>query len=173
MHFYEDGIKIIPAYAQVESCGVKTENAGRKQVLRGHRFMKLYSMHQEPTKDPELLKEYRESRETGLVRVGEKTLFFKVRLRVYYVPFSDIRRLFRRVFVLPGNGRAGKGGMQMENLVICGEEGELAQIQLPGAEAARELMKELKEKVPHADFSSLARKKTDEQPADGEQEKHT
>ena len=123
--------------------------------------MKLYSMKQEPSRDPELLAEYEKAREIGVVRVGETTFFFRVRLRVYYIPYSDIRRCFRRVFLVPANMCCGKGNLEMENLVICGEEGELAQIQLPGTRAAKELMKVLREKMPEADFSGPAKKKED------------
>ena len=120
--------------------------------------MKIYSIQQEPTKDPELLAEYEKAREIGVVRVGEKTLFFKVRLRIYYIPYKDITRCFRRVFLVPAKMCCGKGNLEMENLVVCGEAGELAQIQLPGTRAAKELMKELKARMPHADFSSPAKK---------------
>ena len=126
--------------------------------------MKLYSLSSEPTKDPALLEEYQQAREIGVVRIGEQTLFFRVRLRIYYVPYADIRRCFRRVFVVPANVCCGKGNLEMENLVICGEEGELAQIQLPGTRAAKELMKELHRRMPHVDFSSPA-KKTEEEGA--------
>ena len=120
--------------------------------------MKIYSIQQEPTKDPELLAEYEKAREIGVVRVGERTLFFKVRLRIYYIPYADVTRCFRRVFLVPAKMCCGKGNLEMENLVVCGEAGELAQIQLPGTRAAKELMKELKARMPHADFSSPAKK---------------
>ena len=123
--------------------------------------MKLYSIQSEPTKDPALLEEYRSGREIGVVRVGETTLFFRVRTRIYYIPYSDIRRCFRRVFVVQANVCCGKGNLEMENLVVCGETGELAQIQLPGTRAAKELMKVLREKMPEADFSGPAKKKED------------
>ena len=120
--------------------------------------MKLYSMQQEATKNPELLAEYENAREFGTVRAGERTFFFKVRLRIYYIPYTEIRRCFRRVFLIPAGTGKGKTELEVENLVICGEEGELAQVQLPGSQMARELMKVLKERIPHADFSSPAKK---------------
>ena len=113
-------------------------------------------MQQEATKDPDLLAEYENARGFGTVRVGDRTFFFKVRLRIYYIPYTEIRRCFRRVFLIPA-GR-GKTELEVENLVSCGEEGELAQIQLQGSQPAKELMKELKERIPHADFSSPAKK---------------
>ncbi len=120
--------------------------------------MKLYSMQQEATKDPDLLAEFENAREFGTVRAGERTFFFKVRLRTYYIPYTDIRRCFRRVFLIPAGAGKGKSELELENLVICGEEGELAQIQIPGSRMAKELIKELKERIPHADFSSPAKK---------------
>ena len=125
--------------------------------------MKLYSVNSEPTKDPALLEEYRNGREIGVIRVGEHTLFFRVRMRICYIPYSDIRRCFRRVFLIPANVCCGKGNLEMENLVVCGDAGELAQIQLPGTRAARELMKLLHERIPGADFSGPAKKKEDPQ----------
>lgn len=125
--------------------------------------MKIYSMKSEPSKDSALLEDYQSAREIGVVRLGEKSLFFRVRLRVYYIPYGDIRRCFRRVFAVPAGVCCGKGDLEVENLVIWGDEGELAQIQLPGTRAAREVIRTLKEKVPEADFSSPNRKKAGEQ----------
>lgn len=122
--------------------------------------MKLYSLDGSPTKDPQLLEEFSAAREIGVLRIGESALFFRVRLRQYYIPFSEIRRVFRRVYAVPANVCCGKGNLEIENLVIQGEERELAQIQLPGTRAAREAVKELKSKLPDADFSTPPRKKT-------------
>lgn len=111
--------------------------------------MKLYSINGEPFKDPALLEEHGAAREIGIVRLGEEDLFFRVRLRTYFIPYKDIVRAFRRVFTVPANVCCGKGQMDMEYLVICDEEKELAQIQLPGEKAAKEVMRVLGEKAPH------------------------
>ena len=116
--------------------------------------MKIYSIKSEPSKDSALLEDYQSAREIGAVRIGKDSLFFRVRLRVYYIPYRDIRRCFRRVFVLPANVCCGKGDLEVENLVVWGDAGELAQIQLPGTRAAKEVIRTLKERIPEADFTS-------------------
>ena len=96
--------------------------------------------------------EYRAAREIGKVRLGELRLFFRSGLKIYYIPYKDVRRCFRRVQVIPARRRFGRGDFQLENLVICGGEGELAQVQLPGTKAAKQLMEELEERIPEAEF---------------------
>lgn len=120
--------------------------------------MKLYALDGSPTKDPGMLEEFNAAREIGALRIGERNLYFRVRLRQYYIPFGEIRRIFRRVFVVSSNVCCGKGELEVENLVIQGEERELAQIQLPGTRAAREAVRVLKEKLPEVDFSTPGKK---------------
>ena len=100
-----------------------------------------------------LAREYKAAREIGVVRIGEERLFFRVRLRIYWIPYTDIRRCFRRVMMVPAAVCCGRGELPVENLVVTGERGELAQIQLPGTRAAKELMKALQEKMPDIPFS--------------------
>jgi hypothetical protein len=69
----------------------------------------------------------------------------------YYVAYEEMTRCFRRVLLIPVAG--GKKNMRLETLVIADKKGDLAQIQIPGADAARALLKEIKEKAPHADFT--------------------
>ena len=103
--------------------------------------MKFYPLR-EVCDDPSLLEEdYRSAREIGVIRTGKEFLFFRVRLRHYYMPYAGITRC------------CGRGDLQIENLVVCSGKEELAVIQLPGTRAARELMKELKNRMPDADFS--------------------
>lgn len=122
--------------------------------------MKLYALDGTPTKEPEMLEEFTSAREIGALRIGEKNLYFRVRLRQYYIPFGEIRRIFRRVFVVSSNVCCGKGELEVENLVIQGEDQsrDLAQIQMPGTRAAREAVRVLKEKLPEVDFSTPGKK---------------
>lgn len=100
-----------------------------------------------------LADEYKSAREIGLVRLGDRRLYFKKGLRVYYVPYEDIGRLFRRVVSVPARLCCGKGELNMEHLVVCGkDERELAQIQLPDTRAARALMEQLRTVAPQAEF---------------------
>ena len=120
--------------------------------------MKLYALDGTPTQESLMLEEFSAAREIGALRIGERNLFFRVRLRQYYIPFGEIRRIFRRVFVVSSNVCCGKGELEVENLVVQGEDRELAQIQLPGSRAAREAVRVLKEKLPGVDFSTPGKK---------------
>ena len=94
--------------------------------------------------------EYKEGREIGRIRFGETQFFFRSMRRVYYLPYSEIRRYFRRVMMVPARLCCGKGNFQMENLVICGDDGELAQIGLPGVKAAKIVMECMAKLAPQA-----------------------
>ena len=101
--------------------------------------------------DPSLLQEeYKQAREIGKLRLGNRNLFFRVGLKAYHIPYADIRRYFRRVMQVPAKMCCGNGNFEIENLVICGDAGELAQIQLPGAKAAKIVMDCLAELAPDA-----------------------
>ena len=117
--------------------------------------MKFYPLDESvvPVDEEELNKEYKTAREIGKVKMGELRLFVKTGLKTYYIPYHDIRRMFRRVLAVPAKLCCGKGDFEIENLVICGEnDQELAQVQLPGRKAAQILMEELKNPVPEAEF---------------------
>lgn len=115
--------------------------------------MKFYEMTTLVQNQDELLSEYKSAREIGVIRLGEHYLYFRKSRKVYYIPYSDIRRCFRRVMLVPAKLCCGKGDFPVENLVIYGDDGELAQIQLPGTRAAKGVIEELKLKVPEADFT--------------------
>ena len=119
------------------------------------RFMPLTASQ---TAEDVLASEYKVAREIGKIRLGELHFYFKKGLNVYYIPYRDIRRCFRRVMVVPAKLCCGKGNIEMENLVICGpEDKELAQIQLPGTKAAKILVEELRRLVPEAEIGSPAK----------------
>ena len=97
-----------------------------------------------------LAAEYKTGREIGNVTLGETCLFFKVRLKVSYIPYVDIHRAFRRVQLVQTKMCCGKGDLQIENLVICGQdEKELIQVQLPGARAGVIMLEELEKHGQH------------------------
>ncbi|MCC8356564.1 MAG: hypothetical protein LJU34_01730 [Oscillospiraceae bacterium] len=107
--------------------------------------------------DPkELASEYEAAREIGKLRLGELRLYFKQARKIYYIPYNAVRRCFRRVQLVQAKLCCGKGNLEIENLVICGEEGELAQVQLPGTKAAKILMEELERLIPEAEFGKPA-----------------
>lgn len=99
---------------------------------------------------------YKEGREIGKARLGAKCLYFRDKLKVYYVPYEDMTRVFRRVLMIPATMCCGKGDLEVENIVICGEAGELAQIQLPGERAGKIMLDELARLAPHAQIGKPA-----------------
>lgn len=116
--------------------------------------MKFYNLEQEEATDKlNMERDYKESREIGIVRLGSAHLYFRRLRKVYYVPYADIRRCFRRVILVPARLCCGKGDLEVENLVICTDSGEAAQIQLPGTKAGKILLEELKKRLPDAEFT--------------------
>ncbi len=103
-----------------------------------------------------LTSEYKAAREIGKLRIGELHLFVRTGLSAHYIPYRDVRRVFRRVQLIPAKMCCGSGAFELENLVVCGEAGELCQVQLPGARAAVAVMEELKRRVPEAEFGKPA-----------------
>jgi len=121
--------------------------------------MKLYAASTELQDRNSLHKDYKTARQIGILRLGETCLYFKKGLVAYYIPYQDIRRCFRRVLLVPVKMCCVKGELQVENLVVCTEAGEIAQIQLPGTKAAKLLIDELKVKLPKVDFTHPAKEK--------------
>ena len=100
----------------------------------------------------DLAADYKDGRAIGVVRIGKKNLFFRRMLKVYCIPFADIRRCYRRVVMVPARMCCGAGNLDIENIVIENGDGEIAQIEVPGRKAAVEMMKVLEERIPHAQF---------------------
>lgn len=116
--------------------------------------MKFYSMiNGKPVKE-NYLADFDSAHEIGIIRVGTENLYFRRLRKIYFIPYTEISRCFRRVMMVPAKLCCGSGDLNVENLVICHGNQEIAQIQLPGTKAARLLLEELKEKAPGIDFSS-------------------
>ncbi|MCI8466004.1 MAG: hypothetical protein HFI63_09155 [Lachnospiraceae bacterium] len=116
--------------------------------------MKFYPLAQAEGNQEELALDYKVAKEIGVVRLGETYLYFRKGWKVYYIPYPCIRRVFRRVMLVPAKLCCGRGDLQVEHLVVCSDSKELAQIGLPGTRAAKGLMEELKSKIPDADFTA-------------------
>ncbi|MCD7746610.1 MAG: hypothetical protein LUI13_15240 [Lachnospiraceae bacterium] len=114
--------------------------------------MKFYSLIPDSQEPVPSEADYHSAREIGVVRLGERTFYFRKARRVYYIPYHRIRSCFRRVMIVPAKLCCGQGGLPVENLVICGDEGELAQIQIPGERAGKALLEELKNRAPDAEI---------------------
>lgn len=115
--------------------------------------MKFYPLETALSDSDSLEKDYRNAREIGIVRLGESCLFFRNKLKIYYIPYTDIRRCYRRVMLVHATLCCGKGNLEVENLVLHSDKGEIAQIQLPGTKAAKVLIDELKRLAPDASFT--------------------
>lgn len=112
--------------------------------------MKYHPLTDTRASDSILRDEYKAGRVVGKIHLGEHHFFFRSGYKTFYIPYSEIRRYFRRVMRVPAKMCCGRGEFQMEHIVICGDSGELAQIELPGTKAAKNIMDSLKELAPEA-----------------------
>lgn len=94
--------------------------------------------------------DYKDAQEIGKLRLGEERLYFRSAHKIFYIPYTDIHRYFRRVMLVPAKLCCGKGDFPIEHLVICDADNELAQIQLPGSHAAKVLMERMRKLAPDA-----------------------
>ncbi|MCQ2576630.1 MAG: hypothetical protein MJ162_07780 [Treponema sp.] len=105
-----------------------------------------------------LSNEYKLSKKIGIIHLGSQHFFFKKFLKVFYIPYTEITRAYRRVYVINAPTKQNGGKINIETLVICSADRELADISIPGRKAADELMDILKEKCPAADFTRPEKK---------------
>ncbi len=116
--------------------------------------MNFYSLQQvKATEKQDMEQDYKAGRAIGIVRLGKEHLYFRRIRKIYYVPYTDIRRCFRRVMRVPAKLCCGRGDLEVENLVICTDQGEVAQLQMPGAKAGKILLEELKNRMPDIAFT--------------------
>ncbi len=94
--------------------------------------------------------EYRAAQEIGRLRLGIERLYFRFARRVFYIPYTEIYRYFRRVMLVPAKLCCGRGDLAVEHLVICDAGKELAQIELPGSHAAKVVMERMQSLAPNA-----------------------
>lgn len=94
--------------------------------------------------------EYKSAREIGKLRLGAERFYFRSARKIFYIPYTDIHRYFRRVMLVPAKLCCGKGNLAVEYFVVCDTDSELAQIQLPGSHAAKVLMEQMSELAPNA-----------------------
>ncbi len=102
--------------------------------------MKFYPLTENQWEMERLREEYKAGRRIGKISLGETFFFFRSARRVFYIPYTDIHRYFRRVLLVPAKLCCGRGDFEVEHFVICDAQKELAQIQLPGNRAGKVLM---------------------------------
>lgn len=113
--------------------------------------MKFYSMTAVEEDQESLQEEYKAAQEVGKLRLGTERLFVRSMRKVYYIPYKNIYRYFRRVMLVPAKLCCGKGNLSEEYLVICcADDQELTQIPLPSSHAAKALMDRMEKLVPDA-----------------------
>lgn len=98
-----------------------------------------------------LAAEYRSARRIDVFRLGERHLFFRKQMKVYYISFAEIDRFFRRVLMVPMRVSCCGGEMSVEHLVLCSGGEELAVILLRDPRMAQPVMDALRECAPHAE----------------------
>jgi len=95
-----------------------------------------------------LTAEYASARAFGTTRVGARHLFFCKGLRVCAAAYAGLARCYRRVMLVPARLCCGRGDLELECLVLENDQGELAQIQLPGRKAAVAALEEIRKHAP-------------------------
>lgn len=112
--------------------------------------MRFYPLKTVEANTDSLQTEYKSAREIGKLRLGVERLYFRSARKIFYIPYNDIHRYFRRVMLVPAKLCCGKGDLAIEHFVICDTDNELAQIQIPGSHAAKVLMERMGELAPDA-----------------------
>lgn len=115
--------------------------------------MKFYSIECKNEDSQVLAQEYKSGHEIGVIRLGETCLFFKKGFKTYFISYSDLSRVYRRVLLVPAKMCCGSGDLAVENLVIHNsKDEEVAVIRMPGEKASKILLEELKQKSPNSIF---------------------
>ena len=114
--------------------------------------------------------DYKDAQEIGKLRLGAERLYFRSARKIFYIPYTDIHRYFRRVMLVPAKLCCGKGDLAVEHFVICDADSELAQIQLPGSHAAKVLMDRMSELAPDAIVGTPPKASDEEMQAEGDVE---
>lgn len=101
-------------------------------------------------------------RRFGVITLTESHLFFRKGLTVYFISYSNIERVFRRVYQIPAKIRKENVSIPVERLVLMKAGVEIAEIGLPGIAKAKEIMDILKAKCPNTSFDIPSEEKADE-----------
>ena len=115
--------------------------------------MKFYPVKNQAPPETPLREDYRNGREIGPARLGAELLYFRAGLKTWYLPYSELRRCYRRVTLVPAKLCCGEGELTFESLVIEDGGGQLAELRMPGSRAGKALLEELKRRAPGAEFS--------------------
>ncbi len=126
-------------------------------VLDGHmKFRYLADKQIRNGAERTLAEEFRSGHSIGAITVGTENIFIKRGIKLYFMPYADTDRIFRRVRSLHANICCGDGDIEVEYLVVMHKGKEIAEITLPDRKSAKMLMEELKAAAPETDFTAPA-----------------
>lgn len=101
--------------------------------------------------DAALAAEYRTAEKKDVFRLGERHLFFRKKMSVFYLSYEELDRFFRRVLMVPMRVSCCGGEMAVEHIVLCSGGEELAVVLLADPRMAVPVMEALKERAPQAE----------------------
>ncbi|MCR4740092.1 MAG: hypothetical protein K5886_07515 [Lachnospiraceae bacterium] len=126
--------------------------------------MKFYSLTGAKDADKDILKsQFDNGHQIGIVCVAGDYLFIKKGFKTYYIAYEDTDRIFRRVRSYHVNMCCDQGDLTFEYLIVCKNDKELIEAQLPGEKAAKMLLEEIKAAHPEGVYTAPA--KSDEEEA--------
>jgi len=109
--------------------------------------MKFYPLDSEVPEKDNLVSDLKNGHEIGVITLGDKCLFFKRYLKTFYIPYTDLKRAYRRVLLVPAKMCCASGELPVESLVIHNsKDEEVAVVSVPGGNAPAILLKEIGEK---------------------------
>ena len=111
--------------------------------------MKFISINNIESQIQDLNEDYKKAKKYVNVYLGDDFLFLKNGFNRYYISYNSLKYAFRRVMVVP----IGKKEIQVDYLIIADKRKELAQIKLAGRKVAIDIIEELKQKAPNANFT--------------------
>ena len=99
--------------------------------------------------DSALLKaDFKQSEKKGRVRIGESVLYFKSGLKIFYVPYKEIYRVFRRIKAVPARISRTRSEIRLEFLVLCSKKEEIAEIDLSDESVSNAIIGEIQKRNP-------------------------
>lgn len=116
--------------------------------------MSFKSIACEEVKSDSLKSEYKSGRKYGVITLSGNHLFFRRGFRKFFISYEAVECAFRRVYVLTARVKREKREIPVERLVIMNKGAEVAEIGLPGINAAKEIMGILKDKCKNATFEA-------------------
>jgi len=117
--------------------------------------MKYISINNIESENELLNNDFKNSNKYVNVRLGETFLFIKNGFKTFYISYETMKYVFRRVKVV----NMGKREIHVDYLVIADKRKEFAEIKLAGHNIAVEIMEQLKNKAPNANFTCPERLK--------------